>query len=526
MNTEKYLRGRINKGIVTSIVVIFMMMIGFHIVAANMMSKLLGTSVLRGSIPDVIYMAYVHGLLAFLFGWSASDKAREPKQRIFQGLVSSLTAGLVIALFSLLLNFLVAEQMDIREYLTAFSADNMRYFVLNLGNSGTLVLFAIYSLVGLAATLAAIFIQSDRVQIAWQKVKISVVSFSNSAAGNMPVFVKKYWKFVAYGIPLVIMFILPMRWGSYLNFVTGVVGLYVIAGIGLNIMVGLSGQLMLGYAAFMAMGAYSMALLNAPAPHGIMLGFWPSLLVGVVMAMVAAVILGLPIMRLRGDYLAIVTLGFGEIIRILLRSDLLVDFTGGPRGIHAIQGPTLFGRPFNSDSDFVYLIFVFIIISIVIYQRLANSRTGRAWLAINEDSIAAQATGINLRGYKLLALVIGAAFAGLVGGIAASRNAFTGPNDHSLMVSINVLSLLIVGGMNSIPGIFLGAFALRGLPEILREVETYRQLAFGVLLIVMMLVRPKGLWPSSRPIMEDVDMSKVDEAKKQSKDLKRKKKDA
>jgi ABC-type branched-subunit amino acid transport system permease subunit len=526
MNAEKYLRSSINKGLIYSIIVIFMMMIGFHVVLANLMSKFLGVQVLRGSIPEVVFMGYVHILLAFLFGWNASDKNRETRQRIVQGLVCSLTTGLVIALFSLLLNYLVEAQIDIREYLTAFSADYMRYFVLNLSNMGTLVLFIIYGVTGFIATSTAIIIQTARVQQTWQNTVTGVKKLIESTADNLPVFVQKYWKFLVYGLPLIVLLIMPLRWGSYINFVTSVVGVYIIAGIGLNIMVGLSGQLMLGFAAFMAMGAYSMALLNAPAPHGILLGFWPSLLVGVVMAMIAAVILGLPIMRLRGDYLAIVTLGFGEIIRILLRSDLLVDLTGGPRGIHAIQGPTLFGRPFNSDSDFVYLIFFFIALSIVIYFRLANSRTGRAWLAINEDPIAAQATGVNLKGYKLLALIIGAAFAGLVGGIAASRNAFTGPNDHSLMVSINVLSLLIVGGMNSIPGIFLGAFALRGLPEILREVETYRQLAFGILLIVMMLVRPKGLWPSSRPVMESIDQAKVKEVKEKIKQSKRKSKDA
>lgn len=223
------------------------------------------------------------------------------------------------------------------------------------------------------------------------------------------------------------------------------------------------------------------------------------------MAILAGIVLGLPLMRLRGDYLAIVTLGFGEIIRILLKSDLLTDFTGGPRGIHNIQGPTMFGQPFSSDIDYMYLIFAGVALSIFIYTRIQDSRTGRAWLSIKEDAIAAQATGVNLQKYKLLALCIGAAFAGLVGGISAARNQFTGPNDHSLLVSMNVLSIVIVGGVNSIPGIILGAFTLKGLPEILREVENYRELAFGALLIVMMLMRPNGLWPSTRPLYEKYD---------------------
>jgi ABC-type branched-subunit amino acid transport system permease subunit len=521
MKNFRNFRGGIKRGLIYGLIMIFVMMIGFHMVAANLVSKLFGAENLRGSIPDVSFMLYVHLLYAFLIGWGASEKERGTGQRVLQGLVTALTSAGVIAVFSVLLNFLVQAQIDIREYLTAFSFDSMRYFLLNLESGGPLVLFGIYAGMVFLANGLAVFFQKENVKQTFSKIKTAIQAFLNKGQEKMPPFVLKHWKIGAYILLIGLMLILPMRWGSYLNFVTSVVGLYVIAGIGLNIMVGLSGQLMLGYAAFFAMGAYSMALLNAPKPHGILLGFWPSLLVGVVTAMIAALFLGLPLMRLRGDYLAIVTLGFGEIIRILLKSDLLIDFTGGPRGIHAIQGPTLFGRSFTSDSDYVYLIFVFIALSIVIYHRLSNSRTGRAWLAIKEDPIAAQATGVNLNKYKLLALIIGAAFAGLVGGISAARNAFTGPNDHSLMVSINVLSLLIVGGMNSVPGIVLGAFALKGLPEILREVETYRQLAFGVLLIVMMLMRPNGLWPSSRPMMEEVDHAKVKAIKEKFKRSKR-----
>ena len=221
----------------------------------------------------------------------------------------------------------------------------------------------------------------------------------------------------------------------------------------------------------------------------------------VVMAVIGGLMLGLPIMRLRGDYLGIVTLGFGEIIRILLNSDLLTDLTGGPRGIQNIQQPTFLGKTFT-DVSYAYLIIVAMAVSIFLYYRLENSRTGRAWLSIKEDTLVSRATGVDVQKYKLLALCIGAAFAGLAGGIFAARNQFTGPNDHTLMVSINVLSVVIVGGINSIPGIILGSFALRGLPELLRELETYRLLVFGALLVFMMLVRPEGLWPSTRPNLE------------------------
>jgi len=255
----------------------------------------------------------------------------------------------------------------------------------------------------------------------------------------------------------------------------------------------------LGYIAFFAIGAYTMALLNAPIPHNLMWGFWPAVVLGVLLAAAAGLLLGLPLMRLRGDYLAIVTLGFGEIIRILLKSDVLTNFTGGPRGIQNISGPVLFGKPFNSDIQFTYLIFIAVVMTAFVYNHLQNSRTGRAWLAIREDETVARATGVNTTRYKLLALALGAAFAGLAGAIYASRNQFTGPEEHSLMASINVISLIIVGGMGNIPGTILGAFALKGLPEILREFANYRLLTFGALLVVMMLSRPNGMIPSKRP---------------------------
>ncbi len=282
----------------------------------------------------------------------------------------------------------------------------------------------------------------------------------------------------------------------------GTVGIYVILGLGLNIIVGLAGQLVLGYVAFFAIGAYAFALLTAPQPHNLNWNFWPAVIVGILLAGVTGILLGLPILRLRGDYLAIVTLGFGEIIRIMLRSDLMTPITAGPRGVRDIVGPSLFGRSFASDIDFMYLIVLAVLLAIFITDRLHNSRTGRAWVAIREDEVAARAAGINTFQSKLLALAIGAAFAGLGGALFASRNQFTGPEDHTLMVSINVLALVIVGGMSSIPGVILGAFALKGLPEILRELENYRLMFFGGLLVVMMILRPEGLWPAARPRLE------------------------
>jgi branched-chain amino acid transport system permease protein len=304
------------------------------------------------------------------------------------------------------------------------------------------------------------------------------------------------------GVILLLLVLLPRTWGSYWNYIMGTVGIYVLLGLGLNIIVGFSGQLVLGYVAFFAIGAYSFALVTAPEPHNLQWNFWIALLVAVVASALSGILIGLPIMRLRGDYLAIVTLGFGEIIRILLKSDWLKDFTLGPRGVRDIAGPTLFGKSFSSDVDYMYLIILAVLLSIFLARRWQESHVGRAWLAISQDETVAQATGVDTYKYKLLALALGAAFAGLGGALFASRNQFTGPEDHALMVSINVLCLVIVGGMGSIPGVILGAFTLKGLPEILRELESYRMLVFGALLVVMMIIRPEGLWPSRRPNLE------------------------
>jgi branched-chain amino acid transport system permease protein len=290
--------------------------------------------------------------------------------------------------------------------------------------------------------------------------------------------------------------------GRYWNYTMGTVGIYVLLGLGLNIVVGFAGLLDLGYVAFFAIGAYTVGLLTAPEPHGILMNFWLALPIGVVVAALSGILLGVPVLRMRGDYLAIVTLGFGEIIRILSKSDVLTDFSGGPRGVRNIGGPSLFGVEVSSAMNFMYLILLGIGLVAFVTHRLQNSRTGRAWMAMREDEDVAEAMGVFTLKYKLLAFAIGAAFAGLGGGIYASRNQFVGPEDFTLMVSINVLCLVIIGGMGSIPGVIVGALVLKGMPEILRELDEYRMLFFGALLIFMMIVRPEGLWPSKRRQME------------------------
>ncbi|HAF48653.1 MAG TPA: branched-chain amino acid ABC transporter permease [Anaerolineaceae bacterium] len=287
---------------------------------------------------------------------------------------------------------------------------------------------------------------------------------------------------------------MPLVWGSYWNYIMGTVAIYILLGLGLNIIVGFSGQLVLGYVAFFATGAYTFALLTAPEPHAIGLNLWVAVGLSTLVSILTGLLLGLPILRLRGDYLAIVTLGFGEIVRILIRSDLLTPLTNGPKGVTNVGQPIWRGHVF-SDINYMHLLMLLVLAGLFIAKRLKDSRTGRAWIAIREDQTVAQATGVDTYKYKILALLLGAAFAGLSGALFASRNQFTGPEDYTLMVSINVLCIVIIGGMGSLPGIVLGAFVLKGLPELLRELADYRLLAFGALLVVMMIVRPEGLWP-------------------------------
>ena len=341
-------RDILKKGLVFAIIIIFIMAIGFHEIAAALISRIFSVDVKRGSIPEVRFMMYFMGLFAFLTGWANSDK-REGAflKKSTHGLLVSVVAGIFVVLFDLILVFLVNNEIDIREYLTAFSLDSMNFFLFNKGQLGLLYHFAYFVIFGFSGSTLNVLLSSESAQNLKEKTGKLYNATKEKINSAMPPFLKKYGKYFFLLLLAAAAIILPRTWGSYVNFVVGLVGLYVIAGVGLNIIVGLSGQLVLGYAAFFAMGAYSVALLNAAEPHNIMLGFWPSVLIAILMAIVAGLLLGLPLMGLRGDYLAIVTLGFGEIIRILLKSDLLTGFTGGPRGIHDIQGPTLFGQPFN-----------------------------------------------------------------------------------------------------------------------------------------------------------------------------------
>ena len=301
--------------------------------------------------------------------------------------------------------------------------------------------------------------------------------------------------------------------------------LYIMLALGLNIVVGYAGLLDLGYIAFYAVGAYLYALLNSPQ-FGLFLPIWVILPLGALVAGICGMLLGAPTLRLRGDYLAIVTLGFGEIVRIFMNNlNSPVNITNGPQGISGIMpinfgGVSLsrpleiFGFSIPSVHLYYYLFVLFALLIILVSIRLQNSRIGRAWVAIREDEIAAKACGINTRNVKLLAFAMGASFGGVAGGLFAGFQQFVSPESFGLLESIMVLCMVVLGGMGNIYGVILGGVLLTVLPEVFRhgaapvqqmlfgkvilDPESLRMLLFGLSLIVVMLYRPAGLWPEER----------------------------
>ncbi len=311
---------------------------------------------------------------------------------------------------------------------------------------------------------------------------------------------------------------LPQASGPFIAQVIVTVALFILMGLGLNITLGFAGLLDLGFVAFYTIGAYTVGLLTSYGEFGLQhVSFWVAVPIAVIVAMGAGFVLGLPVLGVRGDYLAIATLGFGEIVRLLAGSDFLAPFFGGPQGIIGIQKPCLGSlEPFvkidvpricngielGKPQDIYYIAVASALLIAFVAWRLRESRLGRAWMAIREDEDVAEALGINLIQTKLLAYMLGAAFAGLGGAIFATLIGSIFATSMQLIVSINVVSLIIVGGMGSIPGVIVGAIALIGLPELLREVSEFRYLLYGMTLIIMMLAKPEGLWPSQATIRE------------------------
>jgi branched-chain amino acid transport system permease protein len=308
---------------------------------------------------------------------------------------------------------------------------------------------------------------------------------------------QRLFRFTGWTLLALLLFLLPQVLGLFLSEVLTIVGLYVLLGLGLNIVVGYAGLLDLGYVAFFAIGSYTMALLTSPELGFFHFSFWGALPFAIFMGVIFGVLLGIPVLKMRGDYLAIATLGFGEIIRILVLSDFLRPWLGGAQGVGKIPKASLGAIEFATPQQLYYLILAGCLLVGFISWRLRDSRLGRAWMAVREDEDVAQAMGINLVATKLMAFATGAGFSALSGAIFASKLGSVYPHSFNVMISINILCVIIVGGMGSIPGVILGAIALVGLPELLREFAEYRLLVYGAALVAMMLLRPEGLWPEA-----------------------------
>ena len=269
--------------------------------------------------------------------------------------------------------------------------------------------------------------------------------------------------------------------------------LYALLALGLNVVVGFAGLLDLGYVAFFGIGSYIYAFLSSPH-FGLHWPFLLALATAVVVTAIFGILIGAPTLRLRGDYLAIVTLGFGEITYILLINlDRPIDITGGPSGIVSIDPPSLLGFTLRDNWQYYYLILTLLGVAVVFSRRLRDSRIGWAWQAIREDELAAQAMGINTVAAKLQAFAIGASFAGAGGALLASWQRSVFPDNFLFTESVNILAMVILGGVGSVPGVILGAALIVALPEVFRDFALYRLLAFGLLLMVLMIFRPEGL---------------------------------
>lgn len=352
---------------------------------------------------------------------------------------------------------------------------------------------------------------------------------------------------VMWGLAGVLLFILPLVLGQFGNSWVRILDmalLYILLALGLNIVVGFAGLLDLGYIAFYAVGAYLYALLASPHltdnfiwiqqafPNGLHISIWFIIPLSAALAAFFGILLGAPTLKLRGDYLAIVTLGFGEIIRIFLNNlNAPLNITNGPQGITSIDPITIFGISLAgppgskgmvsiagfqipSVTAYFYLFLILVFITIFICVRIKESRIGRAWIAIREDEIAAKAMGINTRNLKLLAFAVGASFGGISGALFAAFQGFISPESFSLTESIVVLAMVVLGGMGNVAGVVLGALLLAGIPELLRhfvvplqsalfgpgrvfiDQEIARLLVFGLAMVLIMILRPRGLWPA------------------------------
>lgn len=395
-------------------------------------------------------------------------------------LVIGIAAVFFVGLFSELIQLAMQFESvtDIREYLFTWEGQTP---------------------IGAITVFAVVFVA----MVIWQIIGGPI----ETALGETPKAVQYSVKGVGIAIALGLFLLFPWAAGSFFGQVLLTVGLFTLMGMGLNLEVGLAGLLDMGFVAFFATGAYSIALLTADNPYTLHIPIWPfngepmnwweALPFAMLASLFMGFMFGIPVLKVRGDYLAVATLGLGEIIRIIVLSDTAEPLLGGSQGLLHIPSPVLFGYPLQDPNVLFYLTLIASLIAAWFAWALENSRLGRAWMAIREDEDVGQALGINLVNVKMLAYGLGAVFAGLAGAIFAIMLGSIFPHSFQLLISINILALIIVGGIGSLPGVVVGSAMLMGTPELLREFGEYRYLVYGFVLILMMRVKPIGLWPSA-----------------------------
>lgn len=457
-------------------------------------------------------------LVALVAGAIAAREAKHWGEGIVHAVIANAVAGAMVAVFLVIVATLYGRAFDVSFVFEKLKKETVGAL---LFGQPALVGGAIW--IGILAVGGAV---GALVLGVWRGLKVQQ---SLNRASRSTGIKNNQIQTVLLAIAALFLLIAPQFIGVYWNQVLGSIGLFVLLGLGLNIVIGFAGLLDLGYVGFYAIGAYTIAVLTSPS-NPYQWPFWVALPIAMVTAAIAGTLLGIPVLRLRGDYLAIVTLGFGEIIRIIFKFLPGIPFTftlplpglaeglavnlgkgvvlGGPQGILNVAPPTItipfinYTIGFNSSTPFWYLIFAACILVAFVASRLNNSRLGRSWTAMREDEDATEAMGVDTTRIKLLAFGLGAFFAGLGGAIYASRQQHIFPDDFTLLVSINALALIIIGGLGSIPGVIIGSIVLIGLPEVLRPIADYRLLAYAALLVVMMLVRPAGLIPAARQRQE------------------------
>jgi branched-chain amino acid transport system permease protein len=504
-------------------------------------------------ISGVITMAVIIILAPVLFESLLSVKnapSKEPVQLLIAGGLTGLVAGALIAAF-----VLIDQVVNLRSVLINVSPDLINLLIFGLPIAvGVIVLILaclVVGLIGASLSLIPARIRSALTQavvvvllvglfrdlivtviLHWgflQYVFLWLFAASGlSIIGALVLFVLvggyTYWnqgrdrqaiaarrtpiqkrniRWATLGLLGLFTIFLPVILGSYFSEVLDNVGIYILMGLGLNIVVGFAGLLDLGYVAFYAIGAYTVGILTTTEAVGLLhISFWLATPIALVVAVAAGVILGLPILRLRGDYLAIVTLGFGEIIRIVVLSDWLKPLLGGSEGIQRIAKPVIGSLVLANQQQLYYLILVGILLAGFVAIRLKDSHLGRSWMALREDEDVAEAMGINKVATKLMAFGMGALFSGLGGALFATKIGSVYPQSFSFIVSINILSLIIIGGLGSIPGVFIGGLVLVGLPSLLSQFADFQPLIYGAVLVIMMLRKPEGLAPEARRRLE------------------------